>query len=148
MPEYEQYKQSEEFAALSKSETKDDDDDDNKKDMDPQGFEKYQEMLDNKLDFSPFVDRVARLNPHSAHLQAMSLRYFLLKGNLQFALDCAERMRDSDEHNAKLWTAVSRLQKLTAEQKKASLKTDAAVATFDEKLDNLTKASDKVGATI
>lgn len=64
------------------------------------------------------------------------------------ALDCAERLQERNEHDAKLWTAVSRLQKLTAEQKKASLKTDAAVATFDEKLANLTKTSDKLGASI
>lgn len=48
-PEFEQYKQSEEYLALFKSSDAKEDDDDDKKDMDPQGFDKYQEMVSNHL---------------------------------------------------------------------------------------------------
>jgi hypothetical protein len=36
--------------------------------------------LSGKTDFVVFIETVARLNPESAELQTVALRYFLLKG--------------------------------------------------------------------
>lgn len=88
-PEFEAWKKSEEYDKLQKDIAEaQEDDEDYKKDTDPQGFQKYEDMLKGKADFSAFVDKVARLSPANAELQSAALKYMILKGKVQMAFDC------------------------------------------------------------
>ncbi len=91
--------------------------------------------MSGKTDFVVFIETVARLNPESAELQTVALRYFLLKGKdtlittldkLQFALDCCQRL--SERHGFRLNISALRLHQywvsLADEKKKSLLKTD------------------------
>lgn len=63
-----EYKASTEFVEDQIKAAAEPDDEDEKKDKDPKGFFKFDEMLNGKLDMSVFVEDVARLSPSNSTL--------------------------------------------------------------------------------
>lgn len=62
-PKYEEYQKSDSYLALQKEiSTAEQDEEEYKKDTDPEGYQKYMDLLTGKLDLTEFVARVARIN--------------------------------------------------------------------------------------
>jgi len=94
------------------------------------------------------VETVARMNPGKAELQAAAMRYMLLQGKLQFAVDCATRLTERHAAHPKTMISLLRLQshwaKLSAEEKTTLLKTEEAIAAVDAAVSQFVKAAEKL----
>lgn len=87
-PQFEEWKQTQEYTDLQKKLSEAEDEDEYKNDDDPKGFKLYKNLLEDKYDISKFVTKVTDKNKDPV-LHAKALPFFIKKGKLLKALKSA-----------------------------------------------------------
>lgn len=84
-PLYQAYLESEDHTKLMETLSKAEDEDEYKNDTDPNGYFTYKKLLEDELDLTDWVEKIAAVNP-DAELNAKAIPAFLAKGKLMAAL--------------------------------------------------------------
>lgn len=71
------------------------DDDDTKKDGDPEGYQKYMDLLTGKWDANDFIAKIARVNKHDGYIQAKAVKHFIQEKKLFISFESARTLVDS-----------------------------------------------------
>lgn len=99
-PKYDEHMKSEEAVKLQQemADLIENDDDDTKKDGDPEGYQRYMDLLTGKWDADEFIAKIARVNKNDAYIQAKAVKHFIMKKKLYLAFQSASVMVDESRH--------------------------------------------------
>ena len=107
-PQFEEWKQTQEYADLQKKLSEAEDEDEYKNDDDPKGFKLYKNLLEGKYDIGKFVTKVTDKNKDPV-LHAKALPFYIKKGKILKALKSAILLSEEYPSHPKTVPALAKL---------------------------------------